>query len=37
MQIPNRMFDGADIVANMLGVGLYAFVVMRLLRAAGYR
>ena len=37
MQIPNRMFDGADIVANMLGVGLYAFVVMRLLRALGYR
>ncbi len=37
MQIPNRMFDVADIVANMLGVGLYAFVLVRLLRAAGYR
>ena len=36
-QIPNRMFDAADIVANMLGVGLYAFIVFRLLRAAGYR
>ena len=37
MQIPNRVFDGADIVANVLGVGLYAFVVIRLLRATGYR
>lgn len=36
-QIPNRVFDGADMVANMLGVGVYAFVLRRLLRATGSR
>lgn len=37
MHIPNRMFDVADIVANLLGVGLYAFLLIRLLRAVGFR
>ena len=37
MQIPNRVFDFADIFANLLGISLYAFVLARLLRAMGYR
>ena len=37
MHIPNRLFDVADIVANLAGIGLYALVLVRLLRAAGYR
>ena len=37
MQIPNRVFDGADIADTMLGVALYALVLVRLLRATGFR
>ena len=36
-QIPNRMFDLGDLVANAVGIGIYAFAVMHLLRRLRFR
>lgn len=36
-QIPNRFFSPADVAANAAGIALYAFLVLRLLRAQGIR
>lgn len=36
-QVPNRFFSLADIAANAAGVALYAFLILRLLRARGIR
>jgi len=36
-QIPNRLFSLGDLAANAAGIGLYAFVIFRVLRARGIR
>jgi VanZ family protein len=36
-QIPNRMLSPADVLANGAGISLYAFVLLRTLRASGLR
>jgi VanZ family protein len=35
--IPNRMFSLADVVANIAGIALYAFLVLPMLRARSIR
>lgn len=37
MQIPNRMFDPADVIADLLGLALYALLGTRVLRLLGMR
>lgn len=36
-QIPNRSAETADLVANALGIALYGFMLLRALRASGFR
>lgn len=35
--VPNRVFDTLDIVANMLGIVVYAVILARILRSVGLR
>jgi VanZ family protein len=37
VQLPNRFFSLADIVANATGIALYGFLIVPLLRACGIR